>query len=76
MGVKKLELAPYHYFTKAEWSGFRADEPMTLDADDVKRLRALTDPISFTEAEEIYLPLSRLISLYVEATQELHRAST
>lgn len=76
MGRKKLELAPYHYFTKAEWSGFRADEPMTLDADDVKRLRALNDPISFTEAEEIYLPLSRLISLYVEATQQLHRAST
>ena len=76
MGVKKAELAPFHYFTKAEWSRLRADEPMTLDADDVKRLRALNDPISFTEAEEIYLPLSRLISLYVEATQELHRAST
>ena len=67
---------PYHRFTKAEWSNFRADEPMTLDADDIDRLRALTDPISFEEAEEIYLPLSRLISLYVEATQQLHRAST
>jgi type I pantothenate kinase len=69
-------LAPYHYFTKAEWSGFRADEPMTLAPADIERLRALNDPISFIEAEEIYLPLSRLISLYVEATQELHRAST
>jgi type I pantothenate kinase len=72
--AEKLE--PYHYFTKAEWSRFRADEPMTLEPADIERLRALTDPISFTEAEEIYLPLSRLISLYVEATQELHRAST
>ncbi len=76
MAGKKLELEPYHYFTKAEWSRFRADEPMTLEPADIQRLRALTDPISFTEAEEIYLPLSRLISLYVEATQELHRAST
>ncbi|WP_374624454.1 type I pantothenate kinase [Devosia sp.] len=74
MPASKLE--PYHHFSKAEWSRFRADEPMTLEAADIRRLRALNDPISLTEAEEIYLPLSRLISLYVEATQELHRAST
>ncbi|HEY9011824.1 MAG TPA: type I pantothenate kinase [Devosia sp.] len=73
---RKLELEPYHRFTRAEWARLRADEPMTLSADDIKRLRALTDPISFEEAEEIYLPLSRLISLYVEATQALHHAST
>jgi type I pantothenate kinase len=68
--------APYLTFTKAEWSRLRADEPMTLEPADVDRLRALNDPISYAEAEEIYLPLSRLISLYVEATQELHLAST
>ena len=73
---RKLELEPYHRFTRAEWARLRADEPMTLSAEDIKRLRALTDPISFEEAEEIYLPLSRLISLYVEATQKLHSAST
>ena len=76
MTSDERKLEPYHYFTKAEWSRFRADEPMTLEAADIQRLRALNDPISFVEAEEIYLPLSRLISLYVEATQELHRAST
>jgi len=68
--------SPYHIFTAAEWSRFRADEPMTLEPADIERLRALNDPISYVEAEEIYLPLSRLIALYVEATQELHRAST
>ncbi len=71
----KLAFAPYHHFTKAEWSRFRADEPMTLTREDIERLRALNDPISLDEAEEIYLPLSRLISLYVEATQTLHEAA-
>ncbi len=74
--MAETRFAPYHTFTKAEWSRLRADEPMTLEPADIERLRALNDPISFAEAEEIYLPLSRLISLYVEATQELHRAST
>lgn len=73
---RKPGLEPYHRFTRAEWARLRADEPMTLTAEDIRRLRALTDPISFEEAEEIYLPLSRLISLYVEATRQLHDAST
>lgn len=72
----QTKLAPYLYFSRSEWAKLRADEPMTLDAGDIERLRALSDPISFEEAEEIYLPLSRLISLYVEATQALHLASS
>jgi type I pantothenate kinase len=74
--VKKLELNPYHRFSKAEWAEYRDGEPMTLNAADIDRLRALTDPISLAEAEEIYLPLSRLISFYVEASQAVHRVST
>ena len=38
-------------------------------------LRGLNDALSIAEVEQIYLPLSRLLSLYVRATQELHRAS-
>jgi type I pantothenate kinase len=72
----KLELNPYHRFSKTEWAQYRDGEPMTLSAADIERLRALTDPISLTEAEEIYLPLSRLISFYVEAAQAVHRVST
>ena len=72
----KLELDPYHRFTKAEWAQYRDGEPMTLTAADIERLRALTDPISLAEAEQIYLPLSRLISFYVEAAQAVHRVST
>jgi len=69
-------LDPYHRFSRAEWSHFRDGEPMTLTADDIKRLRSLTDPISLDEAEEVYLPLARLMSFYVEATQAVHRVST
>ena len=73
---RKLELNPYHVFSKDEWAQYRDGEPMTLTAADIDRLRALTDPISLSEAEEIYLPLSRLISFYVEAAQAVHRVST
>jgi type I pantothenate kinase len=75
-GKRKLELDPYHRFSKAEWAQYRDGEPMTLTAADIERLRALTDPISLAEAEQIYLPLTRLISFYVEAAQAVHRVST
>jgi len=76
MAKRPEVLAPYHHLTTAQWSALRADEPMTLDADDIKRLRTLSDPISLEEAEEIYLPLTRLLSFYVEAIQHLHSVST
>src|SRR5438270_9204039 len=67
-------LSPYRIFSRAEWAAKRADTPMTLNPDEVTRLRSLHDRLDMTEVEEIYLPLSRLLSLYVAATQRLFRA--
>lgn len=67
-------LSPYQTFTRAQWAGLRADTPMTLHPDEVSRLRSLHDRLDIKEVEEIYLPLSRLLSLYVAATQRLFRA--
>ncbi len=68
-------IMPYEKFSTREWAILRDGEPMTLTADDVERLHALNDPISLEEAENVYLPLTRLLSLYVEAIQQLHQAS-
>ena len=65
------EISPYRRFGREEWAGLRADAPMTLDEADLSRLRGLNDPIDLEEVMKIYLPLSRLLSLYVEATQGL-----
>ncbi len=70
------DLAPYRQFSIAQWARLRAGEPMTLNEDDLERLRSLNDPISLVEAEQVYLPLTRLLSLYVEAVLGLHRASS
>ncbi len=65
------EHSPYRRFHREEWAGLRADMPLTLDEADLQRLRGLNDPVSLEEVVKIYLPLSRLLSLYVEATQGL-----
>jgi type I pantothenate kinase len=68
-------LSPYRRFTRAEWARLRADTPLTLTLDDLARLKSLDDPISLEEVIEIYLPLSRLLALYVAATQGLFKAT-
>ena len=67
--------SPYMTFSRAEWAALRADEPLTLTEADLDRLKSLNDPISLDEVVQIYLPLTRLLSLYVAATQELYAAT-
>ncbi len=68
-------LSPYHRFTRSEWASLRADTPLTLTVEDLNRLRSLSEPLSLEEVIEIYLPLSRLLALYVAATQGLYKAT-
>ena len=47
---------------------------MTLEPGEFERLRSLHDRLDLQEVEDIYLPLSRLLSIYVDATQRLYQA--
>jgi type I pantothenate kinase len=68
------DVSPYRVFSRTEWATLREDTPMTLEPAEVSRLRSMHDRLDMSEVEEIYLPLSRLLSLYVAATQNLFRA--
>ena len=68
------DLSPYRIFPRGEWATLREDTPMTLEPAEITRLRSMHDRLDISEIEEIYLPLSRLLSLYVAATQNLFRA--
>ena len=68
-------LSPYRHFTRSEWAALRADTPLTLTIEDLEKLQSMNDPISVEEVIAIYLPLSRLLALYVAATQGLFKAT-
>lgn len=67
-------LSPYRVFTRAEWATRREDTPMTLTPGEIADLKAFNDRLDMREVEEIYLPVSRLLSMYVAATQRLFGA--
>lgn len=56
-------------FDRAQWSELRNLVPMTLSESDLKELQGINEKLTMEEAVEIYLPLSRLLNLYVAARQ-------
>jgi type I pantothenate kinase len=62
-------------FTRAEWAKLRAATPLPLTEPQLRRLVSVNEQMSLDEVADIYLPLSRLLNLYVAATRNLHAAS-
>ncbi|WP_263421035.1 type I pantothenate kinase [Streptomyces huiliensis] len=60
--------------TRAEWSALRENTPLPLTAEEVERLRGLGDVVDLDEVRDVYLPLSRLLNLYVGASGSLRGA--
>lgn len=60
---------------RADWAPLRASTPLTLDEDELAELRGVGEDVDLDEVEAVYLPLSRLLNLYVAAVQDLHRAT-
>ncbi len=73
--LSESDLSAYRVFARDDWAALRADTPLTLTVEDLVKLQSVNDPISIEEVVAIYLPLSRLLSLYVAATQGLFKAT-
>lgn len=65
----------YVSFERRQWADLRAATPMTLRETDLDNLRGINERIDLDEVAAVYLPLTRLLNLYVSATQNLHKVS-
>jgi type I pantothenate kinase len=66
-----MSLSPYLSFTRDAWARLRGKTPLTLDEKDLETLRGVNERLDLEEVRDIYLPLSRLLNLYVAASQQL-----
>jgi type I pantothenate kinase len=71
-----VEDARYITFERGEWAVLRAATSLTIREKDLEALRGINDRIDLDEVAAVYLPLTRLLNLYVSATQNLHRVSS
>lgn len=68
------ESSPYVELDRAAWASLAGQTGSPLSADEIHQLRGLGDALNLDEVEQVYLPLSRLLSMYVESAGSLHRA--
>ena len=59
-------------FEREQWSELRDNVALTLSEQDIQQLQGINESLSLDEVTDIYLPLSRLLNLYVEAQQYRH----
>lgn len=65
----RLPMSPFMSFSREQWSALRNAVPMTLTEEDLKELQGINEKLTMQEATDVYLPLSRLLNLYVAARQ-------
>ncbi len=68
---------PYVELDRDAWAALGAAPGswgQPLSPEEIDRVRGLGDELDLDEVTQVYLPLSRLLSLYVESAGALHRA--
>lgn len=69
--AEPLPLSLYRDIGREEWARLAADMTQPLSESEVVQLRGLGDRLDIDEVRQVYLPLSRLLSLYATATKRL-----
>ena len=68
------ESGPYVELDRDAWAALGAAAAQPLSPAEIDRVRGLGDELDLDEVEQVYLPLSRLLSMYAESVRDLHRA--
>ncbi len=68
--------SPFVELERADWADLASSTRLPLQETELVQLRGLGEPLNLAEVTEVYLPLSRLLNLYVAGTRQLHRATS
>ena len=67
--------SPYIIFSKEEWADLGFGATLNLTENEIIELRCLNEPMSIDEVRDVYLPISRLLNLYISGTEKLFEAT-
>jgi type I pantothenate kinase len=70
---RQVPLSPFRKFSVQQWGRLKDNTPVPLTESELRELRGINERASIIEVQDVYLPLSRLLSYYVESVQTLNR---
>ncbi|QDZ14936.1 type I pantothenate kinase [Humibacter ginsenosidimutans] len=74
--AQSAQITPFVELDRSDWAELAQSTPQPLSELEIVQLRGLGDPLDMREVAEVYLPISRLVSLYATGTQRLHRVTS
>ena len=70
------QISPFTELDRADWAALAPSMPSPLRETEIVQLRGLGEPLDLREVAEVYLPLSRLLNLYVGGMKSLHSVTS
>lgn len=71
-----VHTTPFVEISRDEWAELAPTTSSPLTEADIESLRGLGDRLDLKEVEDVYLPLSRLLSIYAAGARKLHTDTT
>ena len=69
-------LSPFNEISREDWAVLGNSTELPLTESEIQQIRGLGDFLDIKEVKDVYLPLSRLLNLYVSEHQKLHRVTS
>lgn len=69
-------LSPFNEISREDWAVLGNSTELPLTESEIQQIRGLGDFLDIKEVQDVYLPLSRLLNLYVTEHQKLHRSTS
>jgi len=69
-------LSPFNEISREDWAELGNSTELPLTESEIQQIRGLGDFLDIKEVSDVYLPLSRLLNLYVTEHQKLHRSTS
>ena len=69
----EASLSPFVEISRSDWAKLAKQSESPLTETEIENIRGLGDFLDLQEVSDIYLPLSKLLNLYVSETQQLHQ---
>ena len=74
--AKVSPLSPFVEISRSDWAALGQNTELPLTEAEITQIRGLGDFLDLKEVSEVYLPLSRLLNLYVTEAQKLHAVTS
>lgn len=69
-------LSPFNEISREDWAELGNSTELPLTESEIQQIRGLGDFLDIKEVHDVYLPLSRLLNLYVAEHQKLHKSTS